>query len=80
MIDLLGWISTLLVLIGFVLNAKCYIRPAMVIWIIGDIGWILYDIFITNYSHLALSAIIISINLYGIWNSLSQTKKYKTEY
>jgi hypothetical protein len=80
MIESIGWISTLLVLIGFVLNAKSYIRPAMVVWIIGDIGWISYDIFIHNYSHLALSAIIITINLYGIWNSLLQTKKYKIEY
>ena len=80
MIDLIGWISTALVLTGYVLNAKCYIRPAMVVWIIGDIGWITYDCFIDNYSHLALSAIIITINLYGIWNSLSQTKKFKTEY
>ena len=79
MIEVVGWISTLLVLTGYVLNAKCYIRPAMVMWIIGDIGWISYDCFIDNYSHLALSAIIISINLYGIWNSLLQVRKYKSE-
>jgi uncharacterized membrane protein len=80
MIESIGWFSTILVLIGYVLNAKSYTRPAMIAWIVGDIGWISYDIFIYNYSHLALSAIIITINLYGIWNSLSQTKKYKTKY
>jgi hypothetical protein len=48
MIDLIGWISTALVLTGYVLNAKCYIRPAMVVWIMGDIGWITYDCFIDN--------------------------------
>ena len=80
MIEAIGWISTLLVLTGYVLNAKCIRNGAMIAWIVGDIGWITYDCFIDNYSHLALSAIIIIINLYGIWNSLSQTKKYKTEY
>ena len=42
-------------------------RAAMVVWIVGDIGWVTYDFFITNVSHLVLSAVIISINLYGIY-------------
>jgi len=79
MIEAIGWFSTALVLTGYVLNAKCYTKPAMVAWIIGDIGWILYDCFIDNYSHLALSAIIITINLYGIWNSLSPKNKSSNE-
>jgi hypothetical protein len=79
MIEAIGWFSTSLVLTGYVLNAKCYTKPAMVAWIIGDIGWILYDCFIDNYSHLALSAIIIIINLYGIWNSLSHKNKSNNE-
>ena len=40
----------------------------MITWIVGDIGWITYDFFIANISHLVLSAVIISINLYGIYN------------
>jgi uncharacterized membrane protein YozB (DUF420 family) len=55
----------------------------MVAWIVGDIGWITYDIFIDNFSHLALSAIIISINLFGIyetWKKSSQKNKYETEF
>jgi hypothetical protein len=79
MIEALGWISTLLVLVGYVLNAKCIRIPAMIAWIVGDIGWIVYDCYINNYSHLALSSIIISINLYGIWNYLSATMKYRSE-
>ena len=68
MIEILGWVSTVLVLIGFVLNARAKFTWAMITWIIGDIGWITYDFFIDNFSHLVLSAIIISINLYGIFN------------
>tara|TARA_R100001244_G_scaffold121916_1_gene91575 strand:- start:108 stop:341 length:234 start_codon:yes stop_codon:yes gene_type:complete len=68
MIEVLGWISTALVLVGFILNAKGIINWAMITWIIGDIGWITYDFFIDNFSHLVLSLVIISINIYGIIN------------
>ena len=68
MIELLGWISTILVLLGYILNAKQKFKLAMTVWIIGDIGWITYDFFIDNISHLVLSVVIISINLYGIAN------------
>tara|TARA_Y100001937_G_C6976372_1_gene265685 strand:- start:355 stop:609 length:255 start_codon:yes stop_codon:yes gene_type:complete len=68
MIELLGWASTGLVLLGYILNAKQKFKSAMTVWIIGDIGWITYDFYIDNISHLVLSAIIISINLYGIFN------------
>ena len=67
MIEVLGWTSTLLVLFGYILNAKMKHQAAMVAWIVGDVGWITYDFFITNISHLVLSLVIISINLYGIY-------------
>jgi len=73
MIEILGWMSTIIVLAGFVLNAKSRYVWAMITWIIGDIGWITYDLFINNFSHLVLSLVIISINIYGIIN----LKKYK---
>ena len=68
MIEVLGWISTGLVLIGYILNAKDIRTAAMVTWIIGDTGWIAYDFFIDNISHLVLSFIIISINVYGMYH------------
>jgi hypothetical protein len=74
MIEALGWISTALVLIGYILNARQYSKQAMIAWIVGDIGWITYDFYIDNFSHLVLSLIIIIINLYGIWNFLSKAK------
>ena len=67
MIEVLGWVSTLLVLIGFYLNANQRLIPALIVWIIGDVGWIIYDIVINNYSHMTLSTIIILINSYGIF-------------
>jgi len=77
MIETLGWISTALVLFGYVLNARQYSKQAMVAWIVGDVGWITYDFYIDNFSHLVLSLVIIAINLYGIWNFLSKAKTSK---
>lgn len=74
MIEMLGWFSTALVLAGYILNAQQFSRAAMIAWIIGDIGWITYDFYIDNFSHLVLSLVIIIINLYGIWNLLSKKK------
>lgn len=68
MIEILGWLSTILVLIGFWFNANSKLYLALIIWIIGDIGWIIYDIAINNYSHCTLSTIIILINGYGLTN------------
>ena len=83
MIEVLGWTSTVLVLLGYVLNAKMRYQAAMIVWIVGDIGWITYDFFITNITHLVLSVVIISINLYGIYqqklakkDKVSQPKAY----
>lgn len=77
MIETLGWISTILVLVGYILNAQTLTKYAMITWIVGDIGWITYDFFIDNFSHLVLSLVIITINLYGIWNLLSKAKTSK---
>lgn len=74
MIETLGWISTTLVLAGYILNARQFSKSAMIAWIVGDIGWITYDFYIDNFSHLVLSSVIIAINLYGIWNLLSKKK------
>ena len=75
MIEFLGWFSTALVLAGYIFNAKGLSRAAMYIWIIGDIGWIIYDLFIMNISHMVLSLVIIIINLYGIYNNLKKKKR-----
>ena len=75
MIDALGWICTILVLVGYLDNAKGFQKTAMITWIIGDIGWIIYDIYINNISHLALCIIIIAINTYGLFQISKKSKK-----
>jgi hypothetical protein len=78
MIEILGWVSTALVLAGYVSNAKGWTKAAMITWIVGDTGWITYDFFIDNISHLVLSLVIIAINIYGIyrlWKNSSAKQK-----
>ena len=78
MIEILGWLSTTLVLAGYVSNARGWTKTAMITWIRGDTGWIVYDFLIDNFSHLVLSLVIIAINVYGIyrlWKNLSIKKK-----
>lgn len=75
MIEVLGWTSTVLVLVGYILNARQLTKYAMVTWILGDIGWVTYDLFIYNISHMMLSFIIITINIYGIWNVCKKQEK-----
>jgi hypothetical protein len=51
MIDLLGWVGTVLVLIGYWANSNLRHHLAMTTWIVGDVIWITYDVFIENWSH-----------------------------
>jgi len=69
MIEILGWICTVLVLLGYYFNAIKRHYLALFIWCIGDIGWIIFDFHIQNWSHATLSTIIILINIYGIYNA-----------
>lgn len=64
----LGFIATVLVLIGYYLNSVNSRLWAFSIWIIGDLLWVIYDGIIENWPHFLLSAIIISLNIFGIYN------------
>ena len=75
MIEFLGWISTALVLLGYICNARQLFTYAMIAWIIGDIGWVTYDFLIDNFSRLVLSIVIISINVYGMYNIKKMVKQ-----
>ena len=70
MVDIIGWVATGLVLIGYWLNSNRLHYHAMAVWIVGDIGWITYDVMRSIYPHLTLSAVIILLNLYGIYKIL----------
>ena len=71
MIEILGWVGTVLVLIGYWANSNLQHRLAMTTWIAGDVIWITYDVFIENWSHMVLSLVIIIINIYGIYKIIA---------
>ena len=58
MIELLGWLSTGLVLAGYILNANNKRLGAMIAWIIGDLGWVTYDFYIDNISYITYEIIV----------------------
>ena len=61
MIENLGWISTVLVLLGYILNSNEKPRHAMIAWIIGDTGWIVYDYLINIHSPILISQILLNV-------------------
>lgn len=74
MIDLIGWFATLLVLSGYLLNASRKHFAAVIVWIVGDVLWITYDVVREIYPHLGLSCVIVCINAYAIYNLLKPKK------
>lgn len=75
--EFIGWLSTVIVLMGYVINSLGKIKYAMYVWLLGDFGWIVYDFYIDNFSHFSLSAIIIGINIFGIYRIIKQKNKYE---
>lgn len=74
LIEIVGWLGTLLILLGYILNAKSKYMLAMYTWIVGDLFWISYDLVRGIYPHLGLSLVVIIINLYGIYKILKNKK------
>jgi len=71
--EVLGWLCTVLILIGYFLNSSQQLKYAILVWCIGDIGWIIYDMSINNVSHAVLSGIIILLNIYGLYKISKKT-------
>lgn len=65
--EVLGWLSTALILAGYFLNSNQQLKYAILVWCTGDIGWIIYDMSINNISHAVLSGVIILLNIYGLY-------------
>ncbi|MBT3479631.1 MAG: hypothetical protein HOA15_02770 [Candidatus Marinimicrobia bacterium] len=64
MIELLGWIATALLLIGYYLNAKKNLNSWLV-WLVGNSVMLIYALFINSYSVAFLSVVLVFLNIYG---------------
>ena len=67
--NLIAYMGTALVLIGYALNSQSRITEAAIAWIIGDALWITYDIAIANAPHAVLSLIVIALNVRLLWRT-----------
>tara|TARA_Y100000310_G_scaffold343125_1_gene449331 strand:- start:3433 stop:3657 length:225 start_codon:yes stop_codon:yes gene_type:complete len=74
MIEILGWIATGFLLIGYFLNAKKHI-VSWLLWIIGNSLMFGYAILIQSYSVAFLSIVLIIINIYGYYSWRKDTNE-----
>ena len=70
-IELIGWVATMLLLVGYYLNAK-KLLVSWIIWIIGNSAMAVYAYMIDSMSVVTLSVVLVGLNLYGY-------KKWKTD-
>jgi hypothetical protein len=71
-VEILGWIATMLLLVGYYLNAK-QLRVSWLIWMVGNAIMALYAYLIDSTSVTFLSAVLIGLNVYG-YSKWSQNK------
>ena len=65
MISIMGWIATVLSIIGAILNAQKK-TSGFYIWIIANILWVIYDLILQNYPQAVLFTVYAGISTYGI--------------
>lgn len=65
LITILGWVATVTLLVGYVLNAKKYISSWLV-WMLGNTMMSVYGLAIQSYSLVFLSVVLVGLNVYGL--------------
>lgn len=63
-VEVLGWIATAILLIGYYLNAKKLIS-SWIFWLAGNTVMLVYATLISSYSVAFLSVVLIGMNIYG---------------
>ncbi len=63
-VEVLGWIATAILLIGYYLNAKKLIS-SWIFWLAGNTVMLVYAMLISSYSVAFLSVVLIGMNIYG---------------
>ncbi len=71
-IEWLGWIATITLLVGYVLNAKQCIM-SWIVWLHGNALMFIYALLIHSYSVAFLSIVLMVLNIYG-YNKWKQNK------
>jgi hypothetical protein len=63
-VELIGWVATFLLLIGYYMNAKQSII-SWIVWLHGNTLMLIYALTIGSYSVAFLSVTLIGLNVYG---------------
>ena len=72
-IEILGWIATILLLVGYWLNAKKQIS-SWFFWMIGNSMMLVYAALIESNSVAFLSVVLIALNIYGYFSWKNESK------
>ena len=72
--SILSWVAAITVMAGFAANSWNYRKTSFILWIVGDVFWIWWDLSINNPAHAALSGFIIFINILG-WYKYNKEKE-----
>jgi hypothetical protein len=64
MINLLGWLATSLILLGYYLNAK-QDTSSWIVWFVGNLCMLVYSIFISAWPQVGLAVALLCLNVYG---------------
>jgi len=64
MYEIIGWLATVLILIGYYLNAKKYIS-SWLLWCLGNLLMMIYSIGINATPQVVLAFILMMLNIYG---------------
>ena len=65
--EILGWIATAILLVGYYLNAKQYIYSWLV-WLVGNSMMMIYAMLIQSYSVAFLSIVLVFLNIFGFYS------------
>ncbi len=63
-VELIGWLGTALIMLGYYLNARKY-KTCFYVWGLGNIVFLIYSYLISATPQGAVSIFVLGMNIYG---------------
>ena len=63
-VDLIGWLGTTMIMVGYYLIAKKY-NTCFYVWGIGNVAFLIYSYLIGAIPQIAVSIFVLGMNVYG---------------
>ena len=64
MISIFGWLATILILLGYYLNAR-KLTISWIVWFVGNVSNLIYSGFIEAWPQFVLAIALMGLNVYG---------------